>query len=47
MPPKGLPKPTAEQLSALTNYVEGEFEKADRGGETRSWPGDCAAAEPR
>lgn len=30
MPPKGLPRPTAEQMSALMNYVQGEFDRADK-----------------
>jgi mono/diheme cytochrome c family protein len=30
MPPKGIPKPSTEQMSALMNYVEGEFDRADR-----------------
>jgi hypothetical protein len=29
MPPKGIPKPAAERISGLLNYVEGEFERAD------------------
>lgn len=30
MPPKGIPKPAPAQVEALTTFVEGEFEKADR-----------------
>lgn len=30
MPPKGFPRPAAERMEALTRFVEGEFEKADR-----------------
>ena len=30
MPPKGMPRPAAPQVEALTKYIEGEFEKADR-----------------
>lgn len=30
MPPKGIPKPPQSQVQALTDYVEGEFAKADR-----------------
>ncbi len=30
MPPKGIPRPPEAQLEALTAYVEGEFDKADR-----------------
>lgn len=30
MPPKGMPKPPAPALKALIDYVEAEFEKADR-----------------
>ncbi len=29
MPPKGMPKPPAEQVEALTKFVQGEFAKAD------------------
>ena len=31
MPPKGLPRPTPEQMTALIGFVEMEFDKADRG----------------
>jgi hypothetical protein len=30
MPPKGIPKPPAEQLAALLTYVQSEFDRADR-----------------
>ena len=30
MPPKGIPRPPAEQLAALLNYVQSEFDRADR-----------------
>jgi hypothetical protein len=30
MPPKGIPKPPAEQIDGLIGYVSGEFERADR-----------------
>jgi hypothetical protein len=30
MPPKGIPKPPAEQLAALLSYVESEFDRSDR-----------------
>ncbi len=30
MPPKGIPKPPAEQLTGLINFVQGEFDKADK-----------------
>ena len=30
MPPRGMPKPAPAQVEALTKFVEGEFEKADR-----------------
>src|SRR2546423_5967928 len=29
MPPKGVPRPPAEQMEALIKFVQGEFEKAD------------------
>jgi hypothetical protein len=30
MPPKGLPRPTQPEIKALVDYINGEFEKADR-----------------
>ncbi len=30
MPPKGIPKPAPAQVDALVNFVQGEFDKADR-----------------
>jgi len=30
MPPKGLPRPTIEQVNAFTSFIEAEWEKADR-----------------
>ena len=30
MPPKGIPRPSAAESDALVNFVEGEFDKADR-----------------
>ncbi|HEU0124426.1 MAG TPA: DUF1587 domain-containing protein, partial [Bryobacteraceae bacterium] len=30
MPPKGMPRPTVEQVAAFTSFIEGEWEKADR-----------------
>jgi mono/diheme cytochrome c family protein len=30
MPPKGLPQPTPEQITALTNWIEGQFSEFDR-----------------
>jgi hypothetical protein len=41
MPPKGIPRPPEAQLQALTAYVEGEFEKADRN--TKPDPGRVTA----
>ena len=29
MPPKGIPRPSQAQVSALTNFIHGEFDKAD------------------
>jgi Protein of unknown function (DUF1592)/Protein of unknown function (DUF1588)/Protein of unknown function (DUF1587)/Protein of unknown function (DUF1585)/Protein of unknown function (DUF1595) len=29
MPPKGMPRPPQAQVSALTNFIHGEFDKAD------------------
>ncbi len=29
MPPKGIPRPPQAQITALTNFIQGEFEKAD------------------
>ncbi|MDP9171947.1 MAG: DUF1587 domain-containing protein, partial [Acidobacteriota bacterium] len=29
MPPKGVPKPPAQEMDALVNYVEAEFDRAD------------------
>src|SRR5580658_6249098 len=31
MPPKGIPKPAPEKMEALLRYVQGEFDRADRG----------------
>ena len=30
MPPRGIPRPPADQIEGLTKYVKGEFERADR-----------------
>jgi len=30
MPPKGIPKPSAEKMEALVDFVDGEFERADK-----------------
>src|SRR5215472_8320969 len=30
MPPKGIPRPAAHDVAALTGYIEAEFDKADR-----------------
>ncbi len=30
MPPKGIPRPSAERMNALLNYLDGEFDRADR-----------------
>jgi hypothetical protein len=30
MPPKGMPRPTQPEIKALVDYINGEFEKADR-----------------
>jgi hypothetical protein len=30
MPPKGIPKPPADQMAALVNYVQGEFDAQDK-----------------
>lgn len=30
MPPKGVPRPSGESIAALVNFVQGEFDKADR-----------------
>src|SRR5690348_1166753 len=30
MPPKGIPRPPAEKVTALLAYVEAEFDRADR-----------------
>jgi hypothetical protein len=30
MPPEGVPRPPAEKLGALVNFVQGEFDRADR-----------------
>lgn len=30
MPPRGVPRPPAEQIDALTRYVKAEFDRADR-----------------
>ena len=30
MPPEGAPRPSEEQLTALINFVQGEFDRADR-----------------
>lgn len=30
MPPKGLPRPSVEQVDAFTTFIEGEWERADR-----------------
>jgi hypothetical protein len=30
MPPKGMPKPSQEQLNGILSFVTGEFERADR-----------------
>jgi cytochrome c5 len=30
MPPKGVPRPPAPEIAAFTNYINSEFEKADR-----------------
>ncbi len=30
MPPKGIPRPPAENIAALVNFVQAEFEKVDR-----------------
>ncbi len=29
MPPKGIPRPSQAQITALTGFIQGEFEKAD------------------
>jgi hypothetical protein len=29
MPPKGIPRPSQAQVTALTNFIQGEFDKAD------------------
>ena len=29
MPPKGIPRPPQEQVTALVKFVHGEFDKAD------------------
>jgi cytochrome c5 len=31
MPPKGVPRPADEQIDALVKFIQGEFEKTDRG----------------
>ncbi len=30
MPPKGMPRPSSEKLDAFVQYVQGEFDRADR-----------------
>ncbi|MDR3701651.1 MAG: DUF1592 domain-containing protein [Candidatus Sulfopaludibacter sp.] len=41
MPPKGLPRPAAGQMDALLNFVQGEFDAADR--QTKPDPGRVTA----
>ena len=41
MPPNGMPKPSANELGALLEYVEGEFDRADRA--TKPHPGRVIA----
>ena len=41
MPPKGMPKPSATELGVLLEYVEGQFDRADRA--TKPDPGRVIA----
>jgi hypothetical protein len=41
MPPKGMPRPPAAQMDALLQYVQGEFDRADR--QTKPDPGRITA----
>jgi hypothetical protein len=41
MPPKGLPRPAATQMDALLNFVQGQFDAADR--KSRPDPGRVTA----
>ena len=41
MPPKGIPKPPADQLEAFTKYIDNEFDRADKS--AKSDPGRVTA----
>ncbi len=41
MPPKGIPKPAPERIDAMVGFLEGEFERADKG--TKPDPGRVVA----
>jgi mono/diheme cytochrome c family protein len=41
MPPKGIPKPPAEQVDGFLKYIEGEFDRADKA--TKPDPGRVTA----